>query len=106
MIFLNSEPVVEEVVSEITLEDVYELLEYISEDISGLKSQFLYLQDEVINLQELVSQKFDVLQQTVEIMPEYNQVQYIIAFLLMLVCFELMKLVRGWTNSFKLKGVK
>lgn len=106
MIMLDSELLVDEVVSEITLDEVYSMFMDLSSDLSGLKSQVMTLQNEVVDLQELILQKFDVLLQTLENMPQYDQLQIIIALLFMLVCFELMRMVRGWTNSFKLKGGK
>ena len=104
MKILNAETAVEEIVSEKTLDDLYTLVMDLSSDVSGLKRQVLVLQEDVVNLQEIISQKLDVINETLQNMPEYGQLEIIIAFLLMLVCFELMRLIRGWTNSFKLKG--
>ena len=104
MMVLDAGTVIEEVTSEITLDDLYGVLMEISETMSGIRNQVYALQDEVVVLQEIVSQKFDMLQAIFEKLPEYNQLQTVVAFLFMLVCFELMRLVRGWTNSFKLKG--
>ena len=104
MMLLDAETVIEEVISEITLDDVYSVLMEISENISRIRNQVYVLQDEIIVLQEIISQKFDMLQEMFDKLPEYNQLQTIIAFLFILVCFELKRLIRGWTNSFKLKG--
>ena len=106
MILLDAETIIEDVVSEITMDDLYFMLIEILESMSGIRSQIQALQDELVILQELVSQKFDMLYEVLEIVPEYNQLEIVIAFLFILVCFELMRLVRGWTNSFRLKGGK
>lgn len=104
MTFLNSETVVEDIVSEITLDDIYAAVMDLSTDLSGLRNQVSVLQEEVVKLQELVSEKFDMLQETLHNMPQYEQMEIVIAFLLILVCFEFIRLVKNWTSSFRLRG--
>ena len=59
-----------------------------------------------MKLQELIGDKLDSFLETLQDMPQYRQLEIIIAFLLMLVFFELMRLLKSWTSSFRMKGGK
>jgi len=101
-------------VTEKTLDDVYAILQEVSADLSGLNNRISSLEASVSEFQSLVLDKFDLMhkmlsdkldmiEKTLEQMPQYSQMQYITAFLFMLVCFEFMRLVRGWTSYGKKK---
>ena len=93
-----------EVVSEKTLDDIYFMLQEISADISILQDKVTGIDAAVENLQSAVLDKLDELLAVLQSIPQYEQIEYIIALLFMLVAFELMRLVKSWSNWHK--GVK
>lgn len=91
-------------VPEISLDDIYSMLQELSSDVAGLKSRISAVEDAITALQDMLADKLDLLLETLQNMPQYDQLQIIIAFLFMLVGFELMRLLRGWTGWFKKTG--
>lgn len=102
-------------VSEKTLEDIYAQLEALKTDVSMIESKLFYLEEAVHEfqtavldkldvIQTAVMEKFDMLQETLQGMPKFDQAENITALLFMLVCFELMRLLKGWTKWHKMKG--
>lgn len=101
-----SETEVEDVVVERSLNDIYDLILDLSSDISGIKKHMSLLREELAAFQELISEKLDLMYKQMKQMPEYDQMEIVIAFLLMIVFLELMRLLKSWTNSFRMRGGK
>lgn len=81
-------------------EDLYVLVQKLQSDVSGLKSQLASVNTNSLDLLDVTGDISDKLQQY----PTAEQMDYVIAFLFMLVCFELMRLVYRWTKSYKYRG--
>lgn len=82
--------------------ELSEKLEFMQLALSDkLDSLQTALVDKLELLRADVAEKLDLMLEKAELMPQAEQVDYIVAFLFMLVCFELMRLVRNWTKWYR-----
>ena len=83
---------------DLTLEEAYAMIDELEEDLSGLGIRMSAMESDVSGMQSEMAENMGLVLEKLELAPRAEQVDYIVAFLFMLVCFELMRLVRNWTK--------